>query len=114
MSVDDILDGFVRDRFLHFLDDGRRRHFTLRRFKKNDVILHLDSNTSITAGDEINAVAEFLRSDGGCRGRTATACAVCSLSATFGSRPAPACGLASSFSASTATATTTAAGGGRL
>ena len=50
------LDGLVRNRLLHFRDDGVRRHLILRCFNENDVILHLDGDTSITARDHVDAV----------------------------------------------------------
>src|SRR5262249_34109102 len=55
---------FVRDRLLDFFNNGRCHHFALRSFKKNNVILHFDSHAAIAAGDHVNAIGEFLRTDG--------------------------------------------------
>src|SRR5262249_47995258 len=57
----DIFNGLIGNGFLHFLDNIGCRHFALRRFDENDVILHLNSDTAVSACNHVNAVGKLFR-----------------------------------------------------
>src|SRR5690349_2998502 len=60
VSVDDVLDRFIGNDLLDFSDDRSRGGFVLRRFDQNDVVFEFACRASVPAGDQIDAVGEFL------------------------------------------------------
>jgi hypothetical protein len=60
VRVDHVADRLVRDEPLRFSDDGQRSWFALSRFDEGDVVLEIDGDDGVPAGDEIDAVTELL------------------------------------------------------
>src|SRR5262245_49405218 len=64
VCVHDKFNGLIGKSLLHFVDDIGCRHFALRRFDENDVILHLNSDTAVSARNHVNAVGKLFRRNG--------------------------------------------------
>ena len=60
MGVDQVLDRLVGNQTLGFGDDGQRARLVLPRLDERDVVLEIDCDHGVAAGDQVDAVTELL------------------------------------------------------